>query len=288
MGIDKIVNIGSLGASDALGLTNSSAQEDAYGNAAEQQASSARKSLALKTRIYDEQKEMIEPWRVAGEKALIAIQETPDFSFTADMFEQFKDPSYDFRMQEGVNALDRSAASRGRLLSGAQDKAITSFGQNMASQEYGNAFNRAITTHGTNLQKKQSLAGVGQVASQQVQQAGNVFSKGASESTMDIGNAYAQGQIQAANAKQAQDQQLLQLATTAGTMAMFSDKRLKENIVKLGTQNGHNIYSWDWKDEQFAHLPTRGVIAQEVEEYAPEAITTENGYKAVNYSMIGL
>lgn len=52
------------------------------------------------------------------------------------------DPGYQFRMTEGVNALDRSAASRGMLLSGAQAKGLNDYGQGMASEELNNAFNR--------------------------------------------------------------------------------------------------------------------------------------------------
>ena len=67
-------------------------------------------------------------------------------------------------MQEGVNALDRSAASRGRTLSGAQDRAVTRYGSDLASQEFGNAFNRSLTEYNVNLSRLQGLAGVGQSA----------------------------------------------------------------------------------------------------------------------------
>lgn len=52
------------------------------------------------------------------------------------------DPGYQFRMQQGVNALDRSAAARGTLQSGAQMKALTQYGQGLASDELGNTFGR--------------------------------------------------------------------------------------------------------------------------------------------------
>lgn len=57
-------------------------------------------------------------------------------------------PGYKFRMDEGVKALDRSAASRGLLRSGAQQKGITDFGQNIASEEYGNYFNNLLKVSG--------------------------------------------------------------------------------------------------------------------------------------------
>jgi hypothetical protein len=47
-------------------------------------------------------------------------------------------PGYQFRLQEGINSRDASAASRGLLLSGAQQKAIERYGQEFGSNEYGN------------------------------------------------------------------------------------------------------------------------------------------------------
>lgn len=63
-----------------------------------------------------------------------------------------QDPSYKFRLNEGINALDKSASARGMLLSGAQQKAINKYAQETASQEYANAYNRALTTNQSNNQ----------------------------------------------------------------------------------------------------------------------------------------
>lgn len=53
-------------------------------------------------------------------------------------------PDYNFRMGEGIKALDRSAASRGMLMSGAQTKGVQQYGSDLASGEYGNWFNRLM------------------------------------------------------------------------------------------------------------------------------------------------
>jgi|FLOH01.1.fsa_nt_gi hypothetical protein len=180
-----------------------SKQSSAATQAAETTAGAQVYSADLQKEMYEQTRTDQEPWRIAGEKALQTIQERPDFQFTADTFEQFKDPSYDFRMQEGVNALDRSAASRGRLLSGAQDRAVTRYGSDLASQEYGNAFNRAMATDQYNLGKQQSLAGVGQQATNLVSQAGQSTASGIANTTMS--GAAAQGNaIMAGGAAQAQ------------------------------------------------------------------------------------
>ena len=71
----------------------------------------------------------------------------------------------------------------------------------------------------------------------------------------------------------------------AGIMK-FSDLRLKKNVIKLGTHKtlGIGLYIWDyiWGEKG------AGVMAQELEKVMPEAvITMPDGYKAVNYSMLG-
>ena len=65
-----------------------------------------------------------------------------------------------------------------------------------------------------------------------------------------------------------------------------SDIRLKKNIIKLGIHKtlGIGLYTWDylWGEKGL------GVMAQELEHVMPEAvITMPNGFKAVNYSMLG-
>lgn len=60
----------------------------------------------------------------------------------------FTSPDYQFRLSEGAKAIERSAAARGGLFSGAAGKALTRFGQDTASQEYGNYFERLMRMMG--------------------------------------------------------------------------------------------------------------------------------------------
>jgi hypothetical protein len=76
----------------------------------------------------------------------------------------------------------------------------------------------------------------------------------------------------------------------AGIMK-YSDERLKTNIEKVGSlENGLNLYSYNYKDGY--DLPEGkqiGVMAQEVEAIMPEAVVEmDNGFKAVNYAMLGV
>ena len=107
-----------------------------------------------------------------------------------------------------------------------------------------------------------------------------------------LGAAQAQGQYnqgifnaQAAAAAQTQSA-LIGAAGMLGGAAIKSDIRLKKNIVRLGTHKtlGIGLYIWDyiWGEKG------AGVMAQELEKVMPEAvITMPDGYKAVNYSMLG-
>lgn len=67
------------------------------------------------------------------------------------------DPGVAYRLQQSQKALDTSAAGQGALFSGAQQKALQENAQNLASQEYANAFNRAQDTFSGNFQRGQSV-----------------------------------------------------------------------------------------------------------------------------------
>ena len=70
------------------------------------------------------------------------------FSFTGENLAN--EPGYQFRLSQGQKALDQSAAARGNLRTGGQIKAFNDYSQNYASQEYENAWNRALGTYNTN------------------------------------------------------------------------------------------------------------------------------------------
>lgn len=75
-------------------------------------------------------------------------QQAEKFSYTGE--DLYKDPSYLFRLQQGQKALDRQGAAAGRFLSGRQLQASSDYNQGAASQEFQNAYQRALGTFGTN------------------------------------------------------------------------------------------------------------------------------------------
>lgn len=110
------------------------------------------------------------------------------------------DPGYQFRMDEGIKGLDRSAAARGGLLSGAALKGINRFSQDFASNEYGNAYNRFNQDQSNKFNRLAAIAGIGQTSTGQVAQAGQNYATGAGNAMMGAGNAMAAGQVGSANA----------------------------------------------------------------------------------------
>ena len=77
---------------------------------------------------------------------------------------------------------------------------------------------------------------------------------------------------------------LSQLGQIAGIASMFmSDERLKENINKVGSFKGLNLYEFNYI---WSPVKVIGFIAQEVEKVLPEAVIEVLGYKAVNYGKI--
>jgi hypothetical protein len=171
----------------AIGMGLGGAAEEATGggasgaarDAAQTANAAAERDLALRTRMYEEDVARQEPWRKAGVTALnkltpLATEYTP---FGMQQFQQ--DPGYAFRMSEGMKGLERSAAARGGLLSGGTLKGIQRYGQDMASQEYQNAFNRYQTERSARLNPLQSLAGIGQTATNQLGAAGREYGSSA-------------------------------------------------------------------------------------------------------------
>lgn len=115
--------------------------------------------------------------------------------------EQFQaDPGYAFRQAEGMKALERSAAARGGLLSGGTLKGIQRFGQDLASQEYGNAFNRYQVERAARLNPLQSLMGSGQSSANTLTSAVGQLGQGQAQSQLAAGQARASGYVGSANA----------------------------------------------------------------------------------------
>jgi hypothetical protein len=188
-------------------------QAAAAGDAAAAQLQGTRESIAAQERAFNRQVALQEPFREAGMKGqnelmrLLGLSgdvNAKDYGTLSKQFtgqDMYKDPGYAFRLNEGIKALDRSAAARGGLLSGNQLRGVTQFGQDYATNEYQNAFNRYQAERAARLNPLQSLAGQAQsTANTLTNAAGNLGSSEAA-ALMAGGNAAAAGLIGAGNAR---------------------------------------------------------------------------------------
>lgn len=130
-----------VGAGTAIYSGKKQAESAEKGIAAESEMADA--NIALQKELADQQREDFAPWRDVGQQALDKIWSgVQSGEFEVGPIDVTKDPGYQFRMDQGVEALDKSAAARGRLLSGAQQKGVNEYAQNLGSQEYANAYAR--------------------------------------------------------------------------------------------------------------------------------------------------
>jgi len=163
------------------------------------QADATKAAQDAQERMFNRQVELQEPFRQAGITALNKLIPLSDYTkFGMDQFKQ--DPGYAFRLSEGMKALDRTAAARGGLLSGATLKGAQRYGEDLASQEYTNAFNRYQTERNAQLNPLQSLAGVGQTATGMLTNAAQQFGAQTGQNLQDIGTARASGYLGGSNA----------------------------------------------------------------------------------------
>ena len=150
-------------------------------SAASQQSDAAKQASELQRQQFSEQALLQEPFRQVGIRALPQLEAQRNMmpgAFTGKV-NLGQDPGYAFRLSEGQKALDRSAAARGGLISGGAMKAAQRFGQEMGSQEYQNAYNRALTGYNADVAREATgynrlaaLAGYGQTATGQIGAAG--------------------------------------------------------------------------------------------------------------------
>lgn len=133
------------------------------------------------------------------------------------------DPGYQFRLGEGLNALESSAAARGGLYSGAAMRDALQYGQDFASNEFGNVWNRLAGLSGSGL----SAASMGNASGQN-------YANGASNALGAMGNASAAGAIAGGNA----------INTGIGNALGAWNYQQQMNGGNSGGNNFFNMGSW--------------------------------------------
>ena len=190
-------------ASAAIGagasLYGASEASDAAQAATQAQVDEARYARQLREKMFWKQLEMTSPYRKVGARAINQLAKQLNYQpFTLAKFQA--DPGYAFRMAEGQKALERSAAARGGLLSGGTLKATERFGQDLASQEYGNAFERYLRERNARIGPLFDVARLGESAATGAAAQAGTYAQDVGALSQDIGTAKALGELGSANA----------------------------------------------------------------------------------------
>jgi hypothetical protein len=181
---------------------------DASKKAANKQAKSIENANQLQWEQYLQNREDLAPWREAGAGAVGQLRELTapggEFSKPFQMGEWTTDPGYQFRLAEGMKALERSGSARGMSLSGAQMKAFDRYNQDFASNEYSNVYNRTYNQFANERSNRfnqlAALAGIGQTSAGQLAVLGSQTTGQMGQNLVNLGNAQAASGIAQANA----------------------------------------------------------------------------------------
>lgn len=195
------------------------ASASASSKASKAQQNAARAAGNVELEQYYQNRDDQAPWREAGQRALeqMSAGTTAGSEFNRDftLADFTRDPGYEFRMQQGQQALDRSAAARGGALGGAAIKAAQRYGQDFASNEYQNAYNRFNNDRTQRFNRLASLAGIGQTATRDVAQQGTQVASNIAGNMIGAGNSQAANYVATGNAVSG-------AANSLGNWAMFN------------------------------------------------------------------
>ena len=210
---------------------------NAASSAADTQAAATDRANQIALDIYKQQKELQAPYREAGVTAQNRLMDLLGLSgnTTAEGYgsankpftysDLTASPDYQFRLGEGLKALDRQAAMRGGLISGGAIKAAQTYGQDQASQEYNNAFNRYQTNRTNMLQPLGNLITSGQNAAANTGTAAANYGTTAGNNITSGAAAQAAGGVGTANAITGGVNQYLNYSTNNNLLNALAQQR---------------------------------------------------------------
>jgi hypothetical protein len=191
--------------------------------------------------IYNTETGTFQPYQAAGTQALSNLQATAGTFHAPTAAEAAATPGYQFQLQQGEQALQSSAAGRGMLQSGSTLKAMDQYSQGLASTNYQNVYNNALSAYNTNQAGMQNLANLGMNANSQALSAGSTYGGQMTSLAGLSANTNMQGAGLLANVAQQGNQYVgnagLQGATTAGNFTVGAG-----NASAAGTMGQANAW----------------------------------------------
>lgn len=200
-------------------------QSSAAKSAAKSGQQSAQAGIDLQREQFDKFQNNIQPYLGAGTSALSRLQAVNDGNYT----DFYNAPDYKAALEQGNQALTRSAAARGALRSGGTDVDLLKYGQNMASQQLGNYRSNLM---GLAQLGQNSAVGAGQMGQQSANAISGLYGQ--------QGQAAANGAIGSANAM---SNGLSGLAGIAGQYAASRQSSYGSNSPNPGAMSnfGNNL-----------------------------------------------
>lgn len=187
-------------------------------------------------------------------------------------------PGYNFATQQGIQALDRSAAGSGMFGSGNAAMALNNYGQGMANQQYGNWLsglsglnNQGLQAAGGQTGRQGALAGINQWGAGG--RAQNLYNGTYQGQTADAGQ-NAQGGANLWNA----------IAGGLSLLGGLSDRRAKTDIELLGKEPTTElpIYAYRYKNDPKTFPKIVGPMAQDIEKRRPDLVREIGGHKIIS------
>lgn len=194
--------------SSILGAITGSSSAKAATQAAQTQSDATKYASDIQKQMYDQTRNDLQPYTQAGVNATNSLSGLLGLNGQSSTAALQQDPSYQFRLNQGLDSVQSSAAGQGSLLSGATLKALNNYASDYASTEYGNAYNRLL-----------GVSQMGENAAAQVGNTGTSVAQSVANNTMAGANATAQGILNANNATNSGASNLLGLG--AGIAKFF-------------------------------------------------------------------
>jgi len=206
----------------------------------------------IQSQMYGAGMGALNPYQQAGYGALSEMINRPDFAAPTEQ-QMLNEPGYQAGLNEGMRALQNSIAANTGNLSGAAVKEAMRYGQDYASQKYGDVYNRALQTYNTNYNKLSDLINAGYGATTQGVNLGTIYGNQAqqnyggtaqnlsglyqnqAQSVADLmtqgGNAAAAGKIGSANAWA---NQIPGITNTAYSVVdLLKNRKPKSTVINL-------------------------------------------------------
>lgn len=246
---------------------------------------SADDASKMQWKMYQQMRSDLSPFMQAGQQGLGGMLDLLGFGSggNAGILSKLQSmPGYQFALTQGQQGVDRSMAARGLGQSGGEMKDIDQFSQGLAEQNYNNLFGQMRDLAGMGQNSAASLGPAGMNAATNAGEAGmwgatqfnqglmggmNNLSYGLGASGLNWGSVFGNG------------------GNGGMPWMQWSDRRLKTDAKRLGrTDSGLPLYTYRLKGSA---LPQIGVMADEVEQVDPGAVSTHpSGFKQVNYDRV--